>query len=76
LPRITPISWKDFERILIKAGCEFDRQVGDHRIYKRKDLKRPIVVPADDPIPVFIIRNNMRTLGLGREEYFKYLEEH
>jgi predicted RNA binding protein YcfA (HicA-like mRNA interferase family) len=49
--------------------------VGDHRIYKRDDLTRPIVIPADDAIPVFIIRNNLRTLGLSREEYLKLLEK-
>jgi predicted RNA binding protein YcfA (HicA-like mRNA interferase family) len=59
--------------VLLKAGCRFERQVGDHRIYKRDDLKRPIVIPADDAIPVFIIRNNLRTLGLSREEYFELL---
>jgi predicted RNA binding protein YcfA (HicA-like mRNA interferase family) len=73
---IAPINWKDFERVLLRSGCHFDRQVGDHRIYQRDDLRRPIVVPADDPIPVFIIRNNMKTLGISREEYFKLLEEH
>jgi predicted RNA binding protein YcfA (HicA-like mRNA interferase family) len=71
-----PIDWKDFERVLLKAGCHFERQVGDHRIYKRDNLKRPIVIPADNPLPVFIIRNNIRTLGLSREEYFKFLAEH
>lgn len=76
MPRINPISWKDFERVLLNAGCRFDRQVGDHRIYRRDDLKRPIVIPAEDEIPVFIIRNNLRTLGLSRDEYFKLLELH
>ncbi len=65
LPRITPIDWKDFEEVLIKAGCQFDRQEGDHRIYKRDDLKRPIVLPMDNDLPVFIIRNNLRTLGIS-----------
>ena len=58
-----------------KAGCEFDRQKGDHRIYKRDDLKRPIIFPADDEIPVFIIRNNLRTLSLSRSDYFKFLKD-
>jgi len=48
--------------------------VGDHRIYKRADLKRPIVIPADDELPVFIIRNNLRTLGLSHEEYLELLK--
>jgi hypothetical protein len=36
-------------------------------------LKRPMIISADNPLPVFI-RNDMRTLGMSREEYF-YLYE-
>jgi predicted RNA binding protein YcfA (HicA-like mRNA interferase family) len=61
--------------VLIKAGCRFDRQEGDHRIYKRDDLKRPIVIPLDNELPVFIIKNNLRTLGLSRERYFQLLKD-
>jgi len=61
--------------VLLKAGCRFDRQQGDHRIYKRDGLKRPIVIPMVDDIPVFIIQNNLRTLSLSRDEYFKLLGE-
>ncbi|MBI4187900.1 MAG: type II toxin-antitoxin system HicA family toxin [Chloroflexi bacterium] len=75
MPRITPISWKDFENVLIKAGCRFVRQEGDHRIYTKDGLKRPLVLPMCD-LPVFIIQNNLRTLGLSRDEYFKLLNEH
>lgn len=75
MARIIPIPWQDFERILIKAGCRFDRKEGDHRIYKRADLKRPIVFPADNNVPVFIIKNNLRTLNLSRQEYFELIGE-
>ena len=73
MPKITPISWQDFERVLVKAGCCFDRQEGDHRIYKRDGLKRPIILPMDSDVPVFIIKNNLRTLNLSRDDYFKLL---
>ena len=75
MPRITPIPWQDFERILLKTGCYFERQQGDHRIYKRGDLKRPIVIPADNDLPVFVIKNNLRTLGVSREVYFDLLQD-
>lgn len=59
---------------MLKAGCRFERQEGDHRIYKRDDLKRPLVIPMESDLPVFIIRNNLRILGISRDEYFKLLE--
>ena len=74
MPRITPISWQKFEEVLKKDGCYFDRQKGDHRIWKRVSLKRPIVVPVCE-LPVFIILNNLRTLGLSRDKYFEYLNK-
>jgi hypothetical protein len=42
-------------------------------MYVKKGLKRPIVLVKDDSIPVFIILNNLRTLGISRDEYFKLL---
>lgn len=75
MPRLNPINWQDFEDVLKKAGCRFDRQEGDHRIYKRDDLKRPIVLPMCGDLPVFIILNNLRTLGLSRDQYFKFLSK-
>jgi len=35
---------------------------------------RPIVIPDWPAVPVFIIKNNMRTAGMSRERYFQLLE--
>jgi len=48
------------------------RQKGSHRIYKKMGLKRPLVIPADKELPVFIIRNNLRLLGISAEEYKRF----
>ncbi len=74
MPRITPINWKKFEKFLLYVGCRFDRQKGDHRIYWREGLPRPIVVPRDAQLPVFIIRNNLRILQISAEEYLDILK--
>jgi len=75
MPRLTPLHWKKFEKFLLFVGCEFKREKGDHRIYWRNDLKRPVVIPRDTQLPVFVIRNNLRILDIGIEEYLKILEE-
>jgi predicted RNA binding protein YcfA (HicA-like mRNA interferase family) len=75
MPKLTPIKWKKFEKFLLYAGCVFKRQKGDHRIYWRKDLKRPIVLPMYDSLPKFIILNNLRTLGIKVEEYLEILKK-
>jgi len=75
MPRIYPINWKKFEMFLFFVGCDFSREEGDHRIYWRSDFKRPIVIPREKELPIFIIRNNLRVLNLTTEEYLKILQE-
>ena len=72
---LRPISWKKFEKFVLYVGCHYERKSGDHRIYGRGDLKRPVVFPEDKKIPVFIIRNNLRTLGISHNEYLSILEK-
>ena len=74
MPRITPIHWKKFEKFLFVAGCVFKREKGDHRIYWRVGLSRPIVLPRDSELPVFVIQYNLRLLGMSKDQYLEILE--
>lgn len=74
MPGITPIHWKNFEKFLLYVGCEFKREKGDHRIYWRQGITRPIVIPRDDQLPIFIIRNNLRVLGINPKDYLEILK--
>ena len=74
MPKIAAIHWKKFEKFLLYVGCKFEREKGDHRIYWRADLKRPVVIPRDAELPVFIIRNNLRVLGINVKEYLEMLD--
>lgn len=74
MPRVTPVHWKRFEKFLLYVGCTFVREKGDHRIYSRDGLLRPVVVPRDTQLPVFIIRNNLRVLGISTDDYLQILE--
>jgi predicted RNA binding protein YcfA (HicA-like mRNA interferase family) len=75
MPRLTPIHWKKFEKFLLFAGCEFVREKGDHRVYWRDDLKRPIIIPRQRDLPVFVIKNNLRILGISAKQYLEILEK-
>lgn len=74
MPRITPISWKKFEKFLFFVGCEFLSEKGDHRIYSRIGLARPVVIPRERQLPVFVIMNNLRVLQISHQEYLDILE--
>lgn len=73
MPRLAPVHWKVFERFLLDIGCRFIREKGDHQMYFKKGINRPLVVPKYPALPIFIIRNNLRTLDISVEEYLKHL---
>ncbi|OGX28340.1 MAG: hypothetical protein A2705_00965 [Omnitrophica WOR_2 bacterium RIFCSPHIGHO2_01_FULL_52_10] len=74
MPSLRPIHYKKFEKFLQEIGCRFIRQEGDHRIWDRDDLIRPVVVRAKKDIPVFEIKSNLRTLRISTSEYLEIIE--
>ena len=72
---IDKISGLLFEKYLFKIGCIFKRQKGDHRIYWKPGINRPLVVPRERVLPVFIILNNLRVLGISKEDFLRKLED-
>lgn len=75
VPRITPVHWTVLEKVFLAAGFRFARQEGSHRSYTKPGISRPVVIPTYDEVPVAIIRNNLKTAGISRDEYFRLLEE-
>ena len=73
MPKFAPVDWKTLERIFLAAGFEFVRQEGSHRSYYKQGTVRPVVIPVYREVPVFIIRNNLKTAGISRDEYFRLL---
>jgi hypothetical protein len=38
-------------------------------------VRRPLVIPLYREVPVFIIKNLLRTSGMSRERYFELLKK-
>ena len=72
--KIKPTDWKIQVKLFEKYGCVFVRQKGDHLIFHHKNAKRAVVIPKYDEIPVTIILNNMKTVGMTREEYLSIMD--
>jgi predicted RNA binding protein YcfA (HicA-like mRNA interferase family) len=76
LPRITPISLKKYKKFLKYIGCVFKRKgKGDHLIYSRSDLNRPVVVVDDREVPSLHQETNLATLRLSKEDYLEILKQ-
>jgi predicted RNA binding protein YcfA (HicA-like mRNA interferase family) len=73
MPSIQPVPYQTLVSIFEKDGFRFARQSGDHRIYTKPGIKRPLVIPTYRSVPVFIIRNLLRTAGMSRDRYFALL---
>ena len=67
------IKWKAFEGFLLAQGCVLKRIKGDHRVYWKDGIKRPIIVPQYDPLPPFIILNNLKILGARKDDLLQFL---
>jgi predicted RNA binding protein YcfA (HicA-like mRNA interferase family) len=75
MPRLAPTTWQEQVRIFEKYGCSFLRQSRSHLVYDHPKARRPVIIPKYEEVPVTVIRTNMRTVGMTREEYFKLLKD-
>lgn len=73
--KLAPLKRSKFETFLCLIGCTLKRTKGDHLIYVRPGLKRPVVITVDKEVPVFIIRTNLRTLDMSIEEYLNIIAQ-
>lgn len=73
MPRLTPVHWKELERIFLSFGFVFVRQSGSHRVYEKPDVLRPLIIPAYSDVHVDIIAGLLRTAGIAREEFLARL---
>lgn len=73
MPRLSPVHWKTLECVFLKAGFEFERETDTHRVYVKKGIIRPVIIPKYKEVGRDIITNNMRTAGMTRKEYFELL---
>ncbi|MBX3164417.1 MAG: type II toxin-antitoxin system HicA family toxin [Bacteroidetes bacterium] len=69
------ISLKDFRKFLKHVGCEHKRTKGGHEVYTKQGLLRPVIIQSHiDPIPIHIVKNNLRTLGLSIQDLEEFLK--
>ena len=75
MPPLRPVSYKWLIKVFEREGFTFTRQRGDHLIYTKVGIKRPLVIPAWDEVPVFIIKNLLRAAEMSRDRYFELLQQ-
>ncbi|CAN5915350.1 hypothetical protein BH11BAC7_BH11BAC7_34800 [soil metagenome] len=73
--KLSNISLSQFESFLELCCCKFIKNEKGHAKYFRSDLNRPIIFQNHkDPVPEFIIKNNLRVLGVSKKDFFCILD--
>ena len=74
MPAIRPTTFQVQVKIFEVFGCQYVRTQGDHLVYSYPGALRPVVIPKHKEVPAFIIKNNMKIIGMTRNQYFQLLE--
>ncbi len=74
--RIQNISIREFRSFLSFHGLKNIRTKGGHEVWAKEDLLRPVIIQTHiDPIPIFIIKNCLRTMNLKLKDLHDYFEK-
>ena len=74
MPKLSPISHQRLRRVFEADGFRLVREEGDHMVFTKLGVIRPLVIPKYAAVPVFVIRNNLRTAGMTRDRYLDLLK--
>ena len=73
-PSIKNVSIQEFKSFLIDKGLKHIRTKAGHEVWSGKELTRPVIIQTHiDPIPLFVIKNNLRTMDSTLKELRDYL---
>ena len=73
MPKLSPVSYKQLVKVFEAEGFICVRTEGDHMVFAKPGITRPVVIPRYAQVPIFIIKNNLKTGGISRERYFELL---
>ena len=74
--KLSNISISQFRQFLTDIGCKCISVEGGHEKWHKEGCLRPVVIQTHiNPIPEFIVRNNLRSLGLSKTDFINWLKK-
>src|SRR3954471_23694372 len=70
--KLSPVSYQELVKVFEADSFRLTRERGDHMVFTKPGVTRPVVIPGYDPVPVFIIKNNLRSAGMSRERFLNF----
>lgn len=73
--KLSNVSLVQFREFLFHVGCCRISTEGGHEKWKKEGCLRSIILQTHiDPVPEFIVKNNLRKLGLTRKDFIEWLK--
>lgn len=70
------ITVDEFRAVLLLLGLVKMRSKGGHEAWIKAGMTRPVIIQTHiSPIPEFIIRNNLRNIGITKQDFLEALEK-
>jgi predicted RNA binding protein YcfA (HicA-like mRNA interferase family) len=69
------VTWQELRDVCKLAGCVESRIKGDHLVMTRPGMARPVIIKMDKDLGEDVIRSNVRTLGLSRQQFEELLAQ-
>lgn len=70
------ITISEFRTVIERLGLSKIRTKGGHEAWIKKGMTRPVIIQTHvNPIPEFIVRNNLRNIGISKQEFLEILEK-
>lgn len=74
--KLSNVSLTQFRQFLSDIGCVCVSRSGGHEKWKKEGCLRSVILQTHiDPVPEFIVKNNLRTLGLSRNDFIEWLKQ-
>ena len=73
---LSNVSISEFRAIMLLLGLTRVRTKGGHEAWMKAGMTRPAIVQTHvDPVPGYVLRNNLRIIGISREAFLALLDE-
>jgi predicted RNA binding protein YcfA (HicA-like mRNA interferase family) len=60
MPKLSPVHYKQLVKVFESAGFKQVREEGDHMVFTKAGVSRPLVIPKYTSVPVFIIVHHQK----------------
>lgn len=76
MKKLSNITLEEFRAFMAAQGLVMLRTNGGHEMWAREGMPRPVVFQTHiDPIPEFVVRNNLMAIGVSRKDFLDYFEK-